>query len=351
MSGAGSGRASAVREALRAVTHGGRLSREQSRTVFEAILSGEEPMPVVAGLLSALAALGESPEELAGVVDVLAGRVTPPPIPPALAARAIDVCGTGGDGLGTFNVSTVTAFVVAGAGVPVAKHGGRAVSSSSGSADVLAALGVKIEMAPETAARALREAGITFLFAPVYHGVMKLIAPLRKELGVRTIFNLAGPLANPAGVKYQLVGVDRPARIPVVAGTLALRGVTRAFVVSNEAGGDELLPIGETIVTELRGSEVRSFRLRAADFGLRERPVADLAGGDAEVNGEILRTLLSGGEGAGRETVLMNAAAALVVAGAAETFPEGVALAAASIDTGSAKRALDSLVAISRGGG
>jgi anthranilate phosphoribosyltransferase len=342
---------SAVREALRAVTHGGRLSREGSRTAFEAIVGGTEPPAVVAGLLSALAVLGESAEELAGVVDVLAARVAAPPVEPELAARAIDVCGTGGDGLGTFNISTAAALVVAGAGVPVAKHGGRAVSSTCGSADVLAELGVTIEMAPAVAARALREARITFLFAPVYHGAMKLVAPLRKELGVRTIFNLAGPLANPLGVKRQIVGVDRPSRLPAVAGTLALRGVERAFVFSNETGGDEILPCGETVVTEVDHGVLRTFRLSASDFGLPERPVSQLAGGDAPENARILRTLLAGEPGPVRETVLMNAAAALVVAGAAGSFREGVGLAGAAIDDGAAALALRTLVAVSRDAG
>jgi anthranilate phosphoribosyltransferase len=337
-----------VREALRAVTHGGRLSRERSRLAFEAIVAGSEPPAVVAGLLSALAVLGESAEELAGVVDVLSSRVVPPPVDPALAARAIDVCGTGGDGLGTFNVSTAAALVVAGAGVPVAKHGGRAVSSACGSADVLSALGVRIDMPPAVAAKALAEAGITFLFAPVYHGAMKLVAPLRKELGVRTIFNLAGPLANPLGVKRQIVGVDRPVRLPAVAGTLALRGVERAFVFSNEAGGDEILPAGETVVTELLSGTLRTFRISAQDFGLPERSVAQLAGGDVAANAAILLALLRGEPGPARETVLMNASAALLVAGRAESFKDGVGIAAASIDSGAASRALSTLVAVSQ---
>ena len=342
---------SAVREALRAVTHGGRLSRERSRLAFEAIVAGTEPPAVVAGLLSALAVLGESAEELAGVVDVLSARVSAPPVEPELAARAVDSVGTGGDGLGTFNISTAAALVVAGVGVPVAKHGGRAVSSLCGSADLLAELGVAIEMAPSVAAEALRKAGITFLFAPVYHPAMKLVAPLRKELGVRTIFNLAGPVANPLGVKRQIVGVDRPTRLPAVAGTLALRGVERAYVFSNETGGDEIFPCGETVVTEVDHGEMRTFRLSAADFGLPERSVGQLVGGDAPENARILRAMLGGEAGAIRETVLMNAAAALVVAGVASSFKDGVGMAAASLDGGATARALATLVAVSRGEG
>ena len=206
-------------------------------------------------------------------------------------------------------------------------------------------------MPPVTAAKALREAGITFLFAPVYHGAMKLVAPLRKELGVRTIFNLAGPLANPLGVRRQIVGVDRPTRLPAVAGTLALRGVERAFVFSNETGGDEILPCGETIVTELKDGALETFRLTAFDFGMPERAVVQLAGGDAPTNAGILRAILGGEAGPGRETVLMNAAAALVVAGAAASFKDGVGMAAASIDGGAAARALETLVAVSKDAG
>jgi anthranilate phosphoribosyltransferase len=341
---------SEVREALRAVTHGGRLSRERSRETFAALLGGEEPPAVVAGLLSALAALGESAEEVAGVVDVLLARSVRPPVPDELAARAVDVCGTGGDGRGTFNISTATAFVVAGAGVPVAKHGGRAVSSACGSADVLSALGVTVEMPPARAARALVLANVTFLFAPAYHEAMKLVGPLRKELGVRTIFNLAGPLANPLGVRRQVVGVDRPARVNVVARVLALRGCERAMVFSNEEGGDELLPFGRTVVAEVRGSEVAGATLTPADFGIGESDPSLLSGGDAVENASILRRLLGGEAGPARDTVLMNAAAALVVAGAAPDLAAGVDAARRSIDSGAAERALGLLVAASAEG-
>ena len=341
---------SPVREALRIVTHGGRLTRDRSREAFGAILDGPVAEPLVAGLLGALAALGESPEEVAGVVDRLLERATPPPGAEARAALAIAVCGTGGDGRGTFNVSTATALVGAGAGVPVAKHGGRAVSSACGSADVLAALGVDVEMDPACAAEALRRAGVTFLFAPAYHRAMRLVAPLRRELGVRTIFNLAGPLANPLGVRRQLVGVDRPSRIDVVARALRLRGPERAGVVSNERGGDELLPFGETLVAEVRGDEIRSFTLTPADFGVPEGDPEYLGGGDAIRNAEILRRLLDGEEGTVRDTVLMNAAAALVVAGRVTDPKDGVRLAHASIDSGEARRALLSLAAVSKAG-
>ncbi len=261
----------------------------------------------------------------------------------------MDVCGTGGDGLGTFNVSTAAAFVVAGAGVPVAKHGNRAVSSKCGSADVLAALGVALEMSPERAAAALEAAGITFLFAPLYHPVMKKVAALRKELGVRTVFNLAGPLSNPVEVRRQIVGVDRPERVPVVAGALLALGTERALVFSHEAGGDELLPFGVTNVAEVSPGGIRRFGLRASDFGVDACGPADLRGGDSLENADLLRRILDGEKGPCRDTVLMNASAALVVAGAARDYAEGVRLAAESIDGGKAQRALVTLMDVSRG--
>ena len=300
--------------------------------------------------MAALAARGETAEDVAGLVDVLRGRALRPPVEEDLARQAVDVCGTGGDGLSTFNISTVTAFAAAGAGVLVAKHGGRAVSSSCGSADVLAGLGVDIEMPPERAADALRRAGVSFFFAPIYHAAMKAVAPLRRTLGIRTAFNLAGPLCNPLGVPRQIVGVDRPERIEVVAGAFARLGAERVFVYSNEAGGDELLPIGRTRVAEVTPEGIRFFDLAAPDFGLSEGDPDALKGGGVEKNVEILRSILDGSYGTARETVLMNASAALVVAGRADGWRDGVGLAAAAIDGGAAREALLKLVSISKGG-
>lgn len=344
-----SGDSCPLREALRAITRGTRLSREEARTAFTSLFDGHEQSALGAAFIAALAARGETAADVAGLVDVLRARSFRPPVEEAFARQAIDVCGTGGDHLATFNVSTAAAFVVAGVGVPVAKHGGRAVSSSCGSADVLAGLGVDIEMAPERAADALRRAGVGFFFAPLYHAAMKRVAPLRRELGIRTSFNLAGPLCNPVGVRRQLVGVDRPERIEAVAGAFSLLGVERVFVCSNEAGGDELLPVGRTLVAEVTPEGIRRFDLSAADFGLEEGHLEELRGGDVETNVEILRAILGGEYGARRETVLMNAAAALVVAGRAGSFREGVGLAAASIDGGAAREALLLLNAISKG--
>ena len=338
-----------LHEALRTVTRGHRLTREEARGAFGELFDGPEPGTLAAAFVAALAARGETAEDVAGLVDVLRARALRPPVSDLLVRSAVDVCGTGGDGLATFNVSTATALVVAGAGVPVAKHGGRAVSSPCGSADVLAAAGVEIEMSPARAAEALRRAGIGFFFAPVYHAAMKRVAPLRRELGIRTVFNLAGPLCNPAGVARQIVGVDRPERIEVVAGAFALLGAERVFVCANEAGGDELLPIGRTRVAEVTPEGIRLFDLSAADFGLAEVFPDALRGGDVARNVEILHSILDGDLGGPRETVLMNASAALVVAGRADGFRHGVGLAAAAIDGGAAREALLLLAAVSKG--
>ncbi|HQR47305.1 MAG TPA: anthranilate phosphoribosyltransferase [Thermoanaerobaculia bacterium] len=338
-----------LREALGALARGRRLSREESRAAFAELFDAPEPGALAAAFVAALAVHGETAEDVSGLVDVLRARAGRPPVEDALARQAVDVCGTGGDGLSTLNVSTATAFVVAGAGVPVAKHGGRAVSSTCGSADVLGGCGVDIEMPPARAAEALRRAGIGFFFAPLYHAAMKKVAPLRRELGIRTAFNLAGPLCNPVGVTRQLVGVDRPERIEVVAGDFARLGAERVIVTSNEAGGDELLPIGVTHAAEVTPQGIRRFDLSASDFGLAEGNPAELTGGGVERNVGILRAVLDGEYGTRRETVLMNAAAVLVVAGRAGDFREGVGLAAASLDGGAAREALLLLTAISRG--
>jgi anthranilate phosphoribosyltransferase len=337
-----------IQRALRLVMEGRTLSRGEARLAVEEMLTDGFSVVRAAALLAAMARRGEVADEVAGFVDALRSRSTPVPVPEELASRSVDVCGTGGDGQGTFNVSTTAAFVVAGAGVPVAKHGNRAVSSASGSADVLAALGVRIDMPPPVAARALLEANVTFLFAPAYHPAMKSVGPMRRELGVRTAFNLAGPLANPLGVKRQLVGVDRPLRVPVVAHALAALGAKHALVVSNSGAGDELLPHGLTIVAEVSEGEVRLEEWTAATFGLPERDPRDMAGGDAETNAVILRAVLSGEIGPRRDAVLMNAAAALVVSGVALDLGDGVSRAAVSIDSGAALRALEALAVISQ---
>jgi anthranilate phosphoribosyltransferase len=260
---------------------------------------------------------------------------------------AIDTCGTGGDAKGTHNISTCAAFVVAGAGVPVAKHGNRSVSSRSGSADVLAALGVNIECRPETIARSIEQCGLGFMFAPTHHTAMRHVAKVRTELGTRTIFNLLGPLANPAGAKYQVVGVFSEAWVEPIARVLGLLGAERAWVVHGADGLDELTTTGISHVAVLDGGKVSTFKVSPKNAGLPEAKPEDLIGGDAAENAAHIRAVLGGNRGPFRDIVLLNAAAALLVAGKAKTLREGVALAAESIDSGKAKGVLEALVKLS----
>jgi anthranilate phosphoribosyltransferase len=334
--------------ALKLVARGQKLSREECFETFKHLFESEGVELAAAGLLAALAARGESAEELAGVVDLLLSMAQTVPIDEGLRSRCVDVCGTGGDEAGTFNISTVAAFIAAAAGVPVAKHGGRSVSSRCGSADVLVELGAQIEMSPESAARALEATGFAFLFAPHYHPAMKRVAPLRRSLGIRTIFNLAGPLSNPARVKRQIVGVDRPARVPVVAKALALRGLVHGLVFSHSSGLDELLPAGENVVAEIHGDDVTIKTVTASDFGLREVEMGALAGGDAAMNAVILRDILSGEESPRTEVVLMNAAAAVYVAGVARTPEEATVRVRESVKSGEALETLERFLLLSR---
>jgi anthranilate phosphoribosyltransferase len=256
----------------------------------------------------------------------------------------VDTCGTGGDGRNTFNISTTAAFVVAGAGVTVAKHGNRAVSSRSGSADVLGALGVNIDAPKETVERCIEEIGIGFLFAPRLHPAFKAVAGIRRELGVRTVFNLLGPLANPAGARHQVMGVYEPRWVPVIGGVLAALGAAHAFVVHGE-GLDEIAVTGMTHLCEVKNGSCERFSMLPEDIGLQRHPEVEIAGGDAERNARILRDVLSGQTGAPRDAVLANAAAALVCAGAAKDLKAGVRIAAESIDRGAAAEKLSRLVA------
>jgi anthranilate phosphoribosyltransferase len=286
---------------------------------------------------------GETIEELAGAARAMRARALPVRAPEG----AIDTCGTGGDAKGTHNISTTVAFVVAGAGVPVAKHGNRSISSRSGSADVLTALGVNIECGPETIARCMEECGLGFMFAPAHHPAMRHVAHVRKELGTRTIFNLLGPLANPASTKYQVVGVFAEEWVEPVANVLGLLGVERAWVVHGADGLDELTTTGISHVAALDAGKVMTFKVSPKNAGLPEAKPEDLTGGDAAENAAHLRAVLQGNQGPLRNIVLLNAAAALLVAGKAKSLREGVALAAGSIDSGKAKAVLDALVKLS----
>jgi anthranilate phosphoribosyltransferase len=307
-------------------------------------------------LLAALRAKGETVDEIVGAATAMRARATALPEElegsPQGGAMLVDCCGTGGDGRATLNVSTIAALVVAACGVKVAKHGNRAVSSRSGSADVLSSLGVNISCGPGGALRCLREAGICFLFAPDYHGATRHAAGVRRELGVRTIFNLLGPLTNPAGVRRQLLGVFDPKWCEPIAQALSALGSERALVVHGEGGLDEIAPAGKTFVAELApDGAVRTFTLSPADFGLAEEDPAGLRGGEPAENAARAREILAGQPGAARAAVVMAAAATLRVAERAQDFPAGARMAEAAIDSGRARQILETLVRVSGGGG
>jgi anthranilate phosphoribosyltransferase len=332
-----------LRELLKVAVEGRNLSRQQAAQAMDAMLEGDAPSSQIAALLIALRMKGETPDEIAGGVQALRARARKVEVP---LDRLIDTCGTGGDNSHTFNISTTAAFVAAGAGARVAKHGNRAVSSQCGSADVLTALGVSIELPLDVVARCIDELGIGFLFAPNHFAAMRHVAPLRKELGLRTLFNLIGPLANPAGARRQVLGVFAPHLVPVMARTLAELGCDRAFVVHGEGGVDEISTSGPTRIAEVRGGEVREFEVTPEELGVERAPLEALRGGDAAHNAALLRSLLRGEDGPRRSAVLLNAGAAIAAAGLCETIRDGVALAARSIDSGAANDRLEKLVAV-----
>lgn len=314
------------------------LSAEQAAAVMGEIMDGRALPSQIAGLLMALALKGERPAEIVGFARAMRARATPLPAP---VDGVFDTCGTGGDGAQTFNVSTATAIVVAGAGVPVAKHGNRAVSSRAGSADVFEALGVNLDGSPVVVHRALVDVGLTFFFAPQWHPSMRHAGPTRKELGVRTAFNLLGPLTNPAGARRQIIGVSRPEETELLARALVELGAERAWVVHGAGGLDELSTLGPTKVSEVVEGTVNAFYVHPSDVGVPVARRENLAGGSAVENAEITVGILAGQRGARRDIVILNAAAALVVAGRAATLVEGARLAAESIDSGRAAATLD----------
>jgi anthranilate phosphoribosyltransferase len=338
-----------VKELLKLLAEdGAALTREQAARVLTEILSGEVPEVETAALLAVLATRGEQAPELAGFVETMRARATPVPLTTEERDQLVDTCGTGGGGPLTFNISTGAALVAAAAGAKVAKHGNRAVTSLAGSADVLEALGVPINLGPELAAACLRETGFMFLFAPLYHPAMKALGPLRRALGFRTIFNLAGPLTNPAGARAQVIGVLAPSRVLLVGRTLAALGAKRAFVVHGTDGIDELTTTGESVVARVEESETGPPTLKAARVtpemaGLTRVTLDQFVGGDVETNAGLLYEILTGTTGARRDIVLLNAAAALVAAGLAGDLKEGVARGAEAIDSGEAAATLAKL--------
>jgi anthranilate phosphoribosyltransferase len=325
------------------VAAGSQLSRADAAAAFDAILSGEVTPSQLGGFLMALRVRGETVEEITGAVTAMRSKMLPVVAPP----NAIDVVGTGGDGSGSYNVSTLAALIVAACGVPVAKHGNRAASSKSGTADTLAALGVKIGVSPAQVERCIREAGIGFMLAPAHHAAMRHVGPTRAELGTRTIFNLLGPLANPAGVKRQLVGVFSAAWLLPMAEVLRNLGSERVWITHGADGLDEMSTTGTTKVVELKDGAIRAFEITPEEVGLTRVELAALKGGDAATNAEALRAVLAGARNAYAEIAMLNAAGALVVAGKARELAEGVAMAGDALASGATERVLDRLVDVS----
>lgn len=335
------------RENLRKIVRRENLSETEMSQMITDIFSGSVTDTQIAAFMAALATKGETFEELAGAARAMrrkALRIQ------TSAATVVDTCGTGGDGAQTFNISTTTALVVAGCGVTVAKHGNRSVSSRCGSADLLETLGVKLDTPPEIVEEAVQEIGIGFLFAPLYHGAMRYAAKARQEIGLRSIFNMLGPLTNPAGANCQLLGVYAPELTEMFAHALKLLGTKRAFVVHGHDGLDEISVCAPTRVSELRDGLIRTYDIRPEQFFEKQANPEDLSGGDPEINAEITRRILNGENGPRRDVVLLNASAALVASGKAEDFVQGLRLAEKSIDDGAARDKLEALVQYTREG-
>jgi anthranilate phosphoribosyltransferase len=327
------------------VATGATLTREEAASAFDRMMSGEATPSQMGGILMALRVRGETVDEITGAVSAMRSKMLRVKAP----TDAVDVVGTGGDGSGSVNVSTCASFIVAGAGVPVAKHGNRALSSKSGAADCLAALGIHIDLTPEQVGRCVNEAGLGFMFAPSHHPAMKNVGPTRVELATRTIFNLLGPLSNPAGVRRQMVGVFSRQWVQPLAQVLKNLGSESVWVVHGSDGLDEITLTGPTFVAALENGSIRSFEVTPEDAGLSRAGGDALKGGDAEANAISLRGVLEGKPGAFRDVALLNAAAALIVAGKAKDLKEGIALGTKSLDGGGAMNKLKQLVAVSNG--
>jgi len=331
------------KELIAKVADGNVLASDEAEAAFNAMMSGDATSGQIGAFLMALRVRGETVDEITAGAKVMRAKAVQVPAP----SNAIDTCGTGGDASGTYNISTAASFAVAACGVPVAKHGNKALSSKSGSAEVLEKLGVKLAIGPELIRRCIDEAGIGFMFAPAHHSAMKHVGPTRAELGTRTIFNLLGPLSNPAGTKFQVVGVFDDKWVEPLAQVLKNLGSTRVWVMHGSDGLDELTTTGSSRVAELKDGRVSTFEVTPEEVGLPRASAADLKGGDPDENTGALRALLDGATGPYRDIVALNAAASLVVAGKASTLKEGVVMAGEAIASGAAKAALDKLVSVS----
>lgn len=338
--------ANELKRLMNKVAGGASLEEDEIQLVLDTMTAGAATPVQMGAFLMALRVRGETVAEITGAARLMRARMTPVEAPPG----AVDIVGTGGDAHGTYNVSTCASFVAAGAGVPIAKHGNRSVSSLSGASDVLGALGVKLDVAPATISRAIAEAGVGFMWAPMHHAAMKHWAPVRAELGIRTLFNLLGPLCNPAGVRRQVLGVFDKRWLEPMAHVLRNLGAEHAWVVHGADGLDEMTTTGITYVAELLDGNITPFEVTPEDAGLPRATLSELKGGDATVNAAAIRDVLSGEPGPFRDIVLLNAAAALIVGGKAANLSDGVERAVRAIDTGAAQRALDALIAITNEG-
>ncbi len=327
------------------LANGETLSREETQEAFDIIMSGEATDAQIGATLMAMRVRGETEDEFAGAVDTMRAKMLPVDAPD----DAIDIVGTGGDAKGSYNISTCTAIVTAATGVKVAKHGNRSLSSKSGASDVLTALGVNIELSPGQITDCIEEAGIGFMFAPAHHSAVRYVGPARVELATRTIFNLLGPMCNPAGVKRQLLGVFAPQWVLTAAKVLKKLGSEKVWTVYGE-GFDEVTITGTTQVAELANGEIKTFEITPADFGFNVAPESAIAGGDAEVNAKALRAVLAGEPSPYRDMVVMNTACSLVVADKAPNLEEGTAIAQQAIDSGAAEATLSKLVEVSNQG-
>ncbi len=333
-----------IREAIQTLVSGGSLTVEEAASVMEEIMQGEATSAQFGAFVTALRLKGETVDEITGLAKTMRAKA----VPVTITEPVVDTCGTGGDGSHTFNISTAAAFVAAGAGLKVAKHGNRAMSSQCGSADVLEALGVKIDLNAEQVQRCLQEVGIGFMFAPVFHPAMKYASPLRREIGIRTVFNILGPLTNPAGAKAQVLGVADGSLLEKLALVLQSLGCHHALVVHGEDGLDEITVNERTQVCELKDGHIESYSISPEDFGLSRASLDNVEGGSADENAALLYRILAGAPGPRRDVVLMNAAAVLLAGEKARTLQQGMALAREAIDSGKALEKLERLIEFSQ---